>query len=59
VFESCIKRHYGVKDSSVLIPGHGGFMDRLDGFVAAATFATLVGSYRGLDSIAEGLFVWL
>jgi phosphatidate cytidylyltransferase len=59
VFESCIKRHYGVKDSSVLIPGHGGFMDRLDGFVAAATFATLVGIYRGLDSIAEGLFVWL
>jgi phosphatidate cytidylyltransferase len=58
VFESCIKRHYGVKDSSILIPGHGGFMDRLDGFVAAAAFATLVGDQRGLPSIAEGLFVW-
>lgn len=58
VFESCIKRHYGVKDSSILIPGHGGFMDRLDGFVAAATFATLVGLCRGTPSIAEGLFVW-
>lgn len=58
VFESCIKRHYGVKDSSILIPGHGGFMDRLDGFVAAAAFATFVGDCRGLASIAEGLFVW-
>ncbi len=58
VFESCIKRHYGVKDSSILIPGHGGFMDRLDGFVAAAAFATLVGYCHGLSSIAEGLFVW-
>jgi phosphatidate cytidylyltransferase len=62
VFESCIKRHYGVKDSSVLIPGHGGFMDRLDGFVAAAAFATSVGLVHGamsrLPSIAEGLFVW-
>lgn len=58
VFESCIKRHYGVKDSSVLIPGHGGFMDRLDGFVAAAAFATLVGICRDQPSIAEGLFVW-
>lgn len=58
VFESCIKRHYGVKDSSILIPGHGGFMDRLDGFVAAAAFATLVGLCRDQPTIAEGLFVW-
>jgi phosphatidate cytidylyltransferase len=58
VFESCIKRHYGVKDSSILIPGHGGFMDRLDGFVAAAVFATFVGACHGLPTIAEGLFVW-
>lgn len=58
IFESCVKRHFGVKDSSVLIPGHGGFMDRLDGFLAAATFAMFVGVVRGLPSIAEGLFVW-
>jgi phosphatidate cytidylyltransferase len=58
IFESCVKRHFGVKDSSILIPGHGGFMDRLDGFVAAASFATLVGVLRGFPSIAEGLFVW-
>lgn len=58
VFESCVKRRFGVKDSSILIPGHGGFMDRLDGFVAAAAFATIIGACRGLSSISEGLFVW-
>lgn len=58
VFESYVKRSFGVKDSSLLIPGHGGFMDRLDGFVAASTFAALIGVLRGLPSIAAGLFQW-
>ncbi len=57
-FESGIKRHFGVKDSSWLIPGHGGVMDRLDGFVAAAIFALLVGVSRDMPSIAGGLFYW-
>lgn len=39
--ESALKRHAGVKDASDLIPGHGGFMDRMDGVVTASIFAAL------------------
>lgn len=40
--ESALKRSYGLKDSSNLIPGHGGFMDRMDGIVTAAVAAALI-----------------
>ena len=59
LFESFLKRRFGAKDSSHLIPGHGGLMDRLDGFVAAGVVAALVGLARGgLDAPARGLLVW-
>ncbi|HLJ71224.1 MAG TPA: phosphatidate cytidylyltransferase [Roseiarcus sp.] len=59
LFESAIKRRFGAKDSSHLIPGHGGLMDRLDGFIAAAIFAALFGVARGgLAHAARGLLLW-
>ncbi len=59
LFESWMKRRFGAKDSSNFIPGHGGLMDRLDGFIAAAAWAAVLGALRGFPSSAEGLFHWM
>jgi phosphatidate cytidylyltransferase len=59
LFESAVKRRFGVKDSSQIIPGHGGLLDRLDGFVAAVVLAALIGMLRGgVDGVGRGLMVW-
>jgi len=59
LFESAVKRRFGVKDSSQIIPGHGGLMDRLDGFVAAVVLAAIFGLLRGgADGVGRGLMVW-
>jgi phosphatidate cytidylyltransferase len=59
LFESAVKRRFGVKDSSHIIPGHGGLLDRLDGFVAAVVLAAIFGFLRGgADGVGRGLVVW-
>ena len=59
LFESAVKRRFGVKDSSQIIPGHGGLLDRLDGFVAAIVLAAIFGFLRdGVDGVGRGLMVW-
>jgi len=59
LLESAVKRHFGAKDAGSIIPGHGGLMDRLDGFLTAAAAAAMVGLIRGgLDGSARGLLIW-
>lgn len=42
LFESSMKRRYGIKDSSGLVPGHGGLMDRVDGLGLVCVVTVLV-----------------
>jgi len=59
LFESAVKRRFGAKNASHLIPGHGGLMDRLDGFLVAALAALIIGILRdGTGAPARGLLVW-
>ena len=57
--ESAIKRVFRVKDSGDIIPGHGGFMDRLDSVTFGALFLFAVGAlHGGVGSVASGFLIW-
>jgi phosphatidate cytidylyltransferase len=54
--ESALKRQFGIKDSSAIIPGHGGVMDRADSTVAVSVAVSILALLVNPASPARALF---
>lgn len=54
--ESALKRRFGIKDSSAIIPGHGGVMDRADSTVAVSVAVSVMAIVMNAASPARALF---
>jgi phosphatidate cytidylyltransferase len=59
LIESAIKRLFRVKDSGDIIPGHGGFMDRLDSVTLGLVLLVAIGAaHSGIGNVASGFLHW-
>jgi len=57
--ESALKRHFMIKDSGDIIPGHGGILDRIDSFTVGAVLLYFIGvAHFTSDRVAEGVLWW-
>ena len=57
--ESAIKRLFRIKDSGDIIPGHGGFMDRLDSVSFGCLLLFVIGAlHGGIGNVAAGFLNW-